>query len=105
MAKSDKIDNFLTHKVWLIVIIFGLGYVFFGALVALVSTVIILLLWGIAALGNPEDVIGIIYYRNGKTEKHGIFARYSDYEDWADNMMREKGDEINYISYELYTEE
>jgi hypothetical protein len=105
MAKSDKIDNFLTHKAWLIVIICGSGWYYFGPLVGIMTTVIILLAWGIVALANPKYVIGIIHYHNGTTEKHGIFERYSDYEDWADNMMRDKGDEINYISYELYTEE
>ena len=105
MAKNDKIDNFLTHKAWLIIIICGLGWYFFGVLVGIMSTVIILLAWGIVALSNPQNVIAIIHYQDGRTEKHGIFERYSDFEDWADAVMHDKGDIINYISYELYTEE
>lgn len=101
----DKIDNFLTHYAWVPVIIFGTGWYFFGPLVGLVSAIVVLFAWGMIALSNPKNVVGIIHYHNGKTEKHGIFERYSDYEDWKDTMMRERGDEINYISYELYNEE
>ena len=105
MAKSDKIDNFLTHNAWVIVIIAGLGWYYFGPLTAMISCIVVIFIWMFAATFRPSNLIGIIHYHNGATEKHGIFAKYSDYEEWADTMRREHGDEINYICYEPYIEE
>ena len=60
------------------------------------------LFWCMIAVSNPKNIIAVIYWKNGKITRKGIFAKMSDFEEYRDYMYKnnKKFDKIEYEYYD-----